>query len=147
MQGIAPIKRLVKAVRKAATAGKRRWPLFVKFAPDMEAKALLASADAALSAGADGLILTNTTLSRTGLPSGTHPEGGLSGRPVQALSDAALSRMAKHTKGRVPLIGVGSVFTAEDARRKLDLGASLVQAYTGFIYEGPGMAHKILKSL
>ena len=147
LQGIAPIKRLVRAVRKAAMQGRRKLPLFVKFAPDMEVKALLASADAALGAGADGLILTNTTLSRTGLPSGTHPEGGLSGRPVQALSDAALSRMAKHTKGRVPLIGVGSVFSAEDVRRKLDLGAALVQAYTGFIYEGPGMAHGILNSL
>lgn len=143
LQGVKPIKALVKAVSKA----RGKTPLFVKLAPDLSAKELLASSDAILGAGADGLILTNTTLSRQGLPSGPHPEGGLSGKPVQALADQALARVAKHTKGRVPLMGVGGVFTSADARRKLDLGASLVQVYTGFIYQGPGMAGSILKGL
>lgn len=122
-------------------------PLFVKLAPDLSPKDLLASGDAALAGGADGLILTNTTLSRQGLGAGTHPEGGLSGKPLAGQADACLAAMARHTRGRVPLIGVGGVFTAEDVRRKLDLGAHLVQVYTGFIYEGPGMAAGILREL
>jgi dihydroorotate dehydrogenase len=139
LQAVKPVRSLVAAVSKALKRGKRR-PLFVKFSPDMAPKDLLASCDAALNAGADGLILTNTTLSRQGLAPGGHPEGGLSGLPVQARSDAALKAVAKHTKGRVPLMGVGGVFTAADVRRKLDLGADLVQVYTGFIYEGPALA-------
>lgn len=155
LQGVKPIRSLVAAVarelrpprRRKGEAPARRPPLFVKFAPDMGPKDLLASADAALGAGADGLILTNTTLSRDGLPAGAHPEGGLSGRPVQARSDAALARVARHTRGRVPLIGVGGIFEAADARRKLELGASLVQIYTGFIYGGPATARRLCQGL
>lgn len=146
LQAVKPVRSLVKAVAKALKRGERR-PLFVKFSPDMAPKDLLASCDAALNAGADGLILTNTTLSREGLGAGGHPEGGLSGLPVQARSDAALKAVSKHTKGRVPLIGVGGVFTGQDARRKLDLGATLVQVYTGFIYEGPGLAGALCRDL
>lgn len=146
LQAVKPVKQLVKAVAKALKRGTPR-PLLVKFSPDMAPKDLLASCDAALSAGADGLILTNTTLSREGLPAGQHPEGGLSGLPVREKSDAALKAVSKHTRGRVPLIGVGGIFTAEDARRKLDLGASLVQVYTGFIYQGPGLAKALCANL
>jgi dihydroorotate dehydrogenase len=147
LQGAAAIRRLIKPVRKACVVDKRKLPLFVKFSPDMVPRALLASVDAALAAGADGLILTNTTLSREGLPEGQHPEGGVSGRPVQELADQALAAVAKHTRGRVPLIGVGGIFSGADARRKQDLGADLVQVYTGFIYEGPGQARRIAQSL
>jgi dihydroorotate dehydrogenase len=147
LQGAAAIRRLLKPLRKACRIGKRPLPLLVKFAPDLPVRQLLASADAALAAGANGLILTNTTLSREGLPPGQHPEGGLSGKPVQGLADAALAAVAKHTRGRVPLLGVGGLFTAADAQRKLDLGASLLQGYTGFIYQGPGFARQVLRGL
>jgi dihydroorotate dehydrogenase len=147
LQGSAAIHRLIKPIRKACVIGKRKLPLLVKFSPDMAPRELLASVDAALTAGADGLILTNTTLSRAGLPAGQHPEGGLSGGPVQALADRALAAVAKHTRGRVPLIGVGGIFNADDARRKLDLGADLVQAYTGFIYQGPAFARQVTLGL
>jgi dihydroorotate dehydrogenase len=147
LQGSVAIRRLIKPIRKACRIGKRKLPLLVKFSPDMAARELLASVDAALAAGADGLILTNTTLSRAGLPAGAHPEGGLSGKPVQALADRALAAVAKHTRGRVPLVGVGGIFQAEDARRKLELGADLVQAYTGFIYQGPAFARQITQGL
>jgi dihydroorotate dehydrogenase len=147
LQGSAAIRRLVRSVRKACTIGKRKLPLLVKFSPDMVPKELLASVDAALAAGADGIILTNTTLSRAGLPGAEHPEGGLSGLPVRALADATLAAVARHTRGRVPLVGVGGVFNAADARRKLELGASLVQGYTGFIYQGPSYAQQILRGL
>lgn len=143
LQGVKPIRALVRAVGKACG----RTPLFVKLAPDLGPRALLASVDACLGAGADGLILTNTTLSREGLGPGPHPEGGLSGAPLRAWADQALARVARHTRGRIPLIGVGGVFTAQDARRKLELGASLVQVYTGLVYQGPGMAKRMVQGL
>jgi dihydroorotate dehydrogenase len=147
LQGAAAIRRLIRPLRKACRRGREKLPLLVKFSPDMAPKELLASVDAALGAGADGLILTNTTLSREGLGPGPHPEGGLSGRPVQALADGALAAVAKHTRGRVPLVGVGGIFSGADARRKLDLGASLLQVYTGFIYEGPGQPRLLARAL
>jgi len=143
LQGPRSVKALVSALKRA----KKAPPLFVKLAPDLAPKDLLASGDAAMAGGADGLILTNTTLSRQGLGPGGHPEGGLSGKPLAKQADACLAAMARHTRGRVPLIGVGGVFNAEDVRRKLELGARLVQVYTGFIYEGPGMAAGIQREL
>ena len=142
LQAKGAVKKLV-----AALAKKTKKPLFIKFAPDMEAKALLASCEAALAAGAKGLILTNTTLGRDGLGQGPHPEGGMSGAPLTAKSGAALAAVAKMTRGRVPLIGVGGIMCPEDAARKLDLGACLVQVYTGFIYRGPGFAGQIARHL
>jgi len=144
LQGPRSLKKLAAALKRSLRrrAGAQP-PLFVKLAPDLAPKDLLASCDAALSGGADGLILTNTTLSREGLAGGQHPEGGLSGAPLRAKADACLSAVARHTRGRVPLIGVGGVSTPGHARQKLDLGASLVQVYTGFIYEGPCIARKI----
>jgi dihydroorotate dehydrogenase len=136
-------RRVAKGLRRAGDG----IPVLVKLAPDLEGKELLRSAEAALSGGANGLILTNTTLSREGLPPGAHPEGGLSGLPLQARADAALSAVARLTKGRVPLVGVGGVFTPEDAKRKLDLGAHLVQVYTGFIYQGPGLCRQLTGGL
>ncbi|HTB21195.1 MAG TPA: quinone-dependent dihydroorotate dehydrogenase [bacterium] len=148
LQGPRSIRALVTVLARALKARPgRRPPLFVKLAPDLAPRELLASGDAALAGGADGLILTNTTLSRAGLGAGQHPEGGLSGRPLRVQADACLGAVARHTRGRVPLIGVGGVFTAEDLRRKLDLGAVLVQVYTGFIYEGPGMAAGMQREL
>ncbi len=138
LQGSLAIKRLVRALRKECVgADGARLPLLVKFAPDLTLREINASVEAALSAGADGLILCNTTLSRQGLPSAAYPDGGLSGGPVGPMADLALERVAKLTRGRVPLIGVGGILTAADARRKLDLGAWLLQVYTGFIYQGP----------
>jgi len=147
LQGPENIRKLVSVLARALKSNQtRRPPLFVKLAPDLPSEDLLASGDAALEGGADGLILTNTTLSRQGLGDGAHPEGGLSGAPLRDLSDACLTAMARHTQGRVPLIGVGGVFTAQDLRRKLDQGAVLVQVYTGFIYEGPAMAKSLLEA-
>jgi len=148
LQGPRTIRALASALAKALkrTPG-RRPPLFVKLAPDLEPRDLLASCDAALAGGAQGLILTNTTLDRAVLPAARDVEGGLSGAPLRNKADACLAAVAKHTRGRIPLIGVGGVFTAADLRRKLDLGAGLVQVYTGFIYEGPGMACKVCQDL
>lgn len=123
-------------------------PIFLKLAPDLDDEAAMTAADAAIESGADGLILTNTTISRDGLkgpvPDGT---GGISGRPLFDRSTALLRVVAKHVDRRVAIIGVGGVMDAEDAQQKLDAGADLVQAYSGFIYAGPGFARSVLRGL
>src|SRR5690606_10442951 len=95
-----------------------------------------------LAAGVDGIIVSNTTIARpAGLVNRRREEaGGLSGRPLEARSTALIARVHHLASGKLTIIGVGGVFTADDVRAKLDAGASLVQVYTGFVYEGPGMA-------
>jgi dihydroorotate dehydrogenase len=137
------LKRLLTALVKKA--GKT--PVLLKLAPDLGEKPLKEAANAALSAGCRGLIATNTTLSREGLPPGQYPEGGLSGKPLREMSTRVLSSLAKFTRGRVPLIAVGGIFTAEDARQKMEAGAALVQVYTGFIYEGPSLPSRLCRGL
>lgn len=127
---------------------QKRVPLLVKLAPDLSEQELEDAVGVILETGMDGIIATNTTLSRDGLNSVYAGEsGGLSGKPLRQLSDHVLMRVAKLVDGRIPVVGVGGIMTAEDARRKLDLGASLVQVYTGLIYSGPGLVKQILKNI
>lgn len=123
-------------------------PVLLKVAPDLSSEELEQVVAAAVREGASGLIATNTTLNRSGL---THPcrseVGGLSGRPLTERSTEVIAAARRLAGDRLPIIGVGGVFTADDVRRKLDAGAVLVQAYTGMIYEGPGMAGKVLRDL
>jgi len=122
----------------AAKAGRVK-PLAVKIAPDLDDEQVEAIAELAVKHRLDALIATNTTIGRKGVEGHPHATqaGGLSGRPVFDISTAVLKKLSKHLKGRVPLIGVGGIFTGADARAKIDAGASLVQVYTGFIYRGP----------
>jgi len=143
LQEAKPLKRLLSAVVKAS----RGKPVLLKLAPDLSGVALKEAANAALSSRCVGLIATNTTLSREGLPPGSHPEGGLSGKPLAGLALRKLKELAKFTKGRVPLVAVGGIFTAEDVRLRLEEGASLVQVYTSYIYEGPGLPARLCKGL
>jgi dihydroorotate dehydrogenase len=147
LQAKGKIKKLVGALTKQAKRSSQAKPIFVKFAPDLSDKDLFAACDGALAAGAKGLIISNTTLSREGLGKGPHPEGGMSGAPLLKRADQCLKALAKHTQGRVPLIGVGGIMTAEEAAHKLELGASLIQIYTGFIYQGPGFPGQICLKL
>jgi len=126
-----------------------RWvPLLVKFAPDLDAAQLEAGAQAALDAGADGFIASNTTLSREGLRSpGRREAGGLSGRPLFPLALETLRRLSGTVRGRVPLIGVGGIASAEHAYAFVRAGASLVQLYTGLVYMGPGVVREIKRGL
>ena len=143
LQDTSAIRSLISPLRKEARKQGQPIPLFVKLAPDMSEKELFASVDAALESGVDGLILTNTTLGREGLPEAQWPEGGLSGSLLMEKSTRLLGAVVKHTSGRIPVIGVGGILSVDDAKRKLDAGASLIQLYTGFIYQGPTFPSRI----
>lgn len=137
------LAKLLTAVRQAVVAR----PLFLKIAPDLSDEAVDDVVDVARSCGADGLICTNTTITRPVAHPLAQEAGGLSGRPVFDRSTEVLRRAYRRTGGALPLIGVGGVFDGEDAWRKICAGASLVQIYTGFIYGGPALPKRILDTL
>jgi dihydroorotate dehydrogenase len=125
---------------------KKKIPLLVKLAPDLSAAELDEAIDVILSTNMDGIIATNTTLARGGLRSNYREEdGGLSGSPLRVRSEAALRQILARLEGRIPVISVGGIMTPEDAKRRLDMGAALIQVYTGLIYQGPGLVKKILE--
>ncbi len=142
--GVLQVENAVLADRHGI--GKR--PLLVKIAPDLTWDELDEIITAVSDNQISGIIATNTTLSRDGL---THPNkkerGGMSGRPLRQRSNEIVAYIHRQTGGQLPIIGVGGVRTADDVRAKLDAGASLVQLYTGLIYEGPGMIGRILRKL
>ncbi len=137
------LARLLTAVRRAVVAR----PLFLKIAPDLTDEAVDEVVDVARACGADGLICTNTTVSRPVAHPLAAEAGGLSGRPLFDRSTRVLRRAFRRSGGRLPMIGVGGVFDGEDAWRKICAGASLVQVYTGFVYGGPGLPRRILDTL
>jgi dihydroorotate dehydrogenase len=127
-------------------------PLLVKIAPDLQECDLEAIVDVAERAGLSGIIATNTTTSRarlktTGSVIEEYGEGGLSGAPLRAQSTEIIAALYRLTRGRIPIIGVGGIFNAADAWEKICAGASLIQIYTGFIYEGPGIVRDINEGL
>ena len=127
----------------------RAIPVLVKLSPDSAENELLRSADAAVEGGAAGLIATNTTVARPNLRSGAASKeaGGLSGAPLKAAATSACRLLFRHFGKRVPIVGVGGIFTAADAYERIRSGATLVQVYTALIYEGPGMVQEILTGL
>ena len=127
-------------------------PLLLKIAPDLTEEEISWIVEIAVRAGVAGIIATNTTVGRDGLQSPTarikaSGEGGLSGAPLRTRSNEVIQMIYRLTNGSLPIIGVGGVFTAEDAWEKICAGASLIQLYTGFIYEGPGIARNINEGL
>lgn len=144
LQEASKVRSLLEAVKKAMRPGL---PLFVKLAPDLSDRDLDATLDAVRAAHTDGLILTNTTLDKSSVPAASGMEGGLSGRPLTDRSTAIIRRAYRHTSGRLPIIGVGGIFSGEDALAKIRAGASLVQLYTGYIYEGPMLPARICRTL
>jgi dihydroorotate dehydrogenase len=144
------IRRLVEeavnlARRTDKTENSQPIPVLVKIAPDFDGNGVEETVDAALSGGAAGIIATNTTVSREGLtPSQTiYEAGGLSGAPLRTRANRIVSRIFRLTNGRTPIIGVGGIFNAQDAFERICSGATLVQVYTGLIYEGPGLIRRI----
>lgn len=118
-------------------------PLLVKIAPDLSESEIEAIVDIALKLKLAGIIATNTTISREGLQTKIEETGGLSGKPLTKHSTEVISTIYKYSKGKIPIIGVGGIFTAEDAFEKICAGASLLQAYTGFIYQGISFARDV----
>lgn len=123
-------------------------PLAVKIAPDMTETETVQVAQALLSHKVDGVIATNTSLHREGLKSVYQEEvGGLSGCPINRRSTAMIALLAGELSGKIPIIGVGGIFSAEDAMAKIHAGASLVQIYTGLIYQGPRLVKETARAL
>ncbi len=125
----------------------RRVPLAVKIAPDLEPEDIQAIAEALVRHGIDAVIATNTTAARIGVEGLPHAgeAGGLSGKPLSEKSTDVVRRLSEALGGKLPIIACGGIFNAEDARRKLDAGASLIQIYTGLIYRGPGLVTEIAR--
>lgn len=127
---------------------KKRIPILVKLSPDMSEAELDDAIEAVLRSRMDGIIVTNTTLAREGVRSSLRGEsGGLSGAPLKVRSEAVLSQTVKKVNGEVPIVSVGGIMNPDDAKKRLDMGATLIQIYTGLIYQGPGLVGKILRAL
>lgn len=124
-------------------------PLAVKIAPDLDKEEIADIASRLVSAGIDAVIATNTTSSRPALAEQSLAEqtGGLSGRPLRELANETLSQLVSQLQGQLPVIAVGGISSAADAHEKIRLGASLVQVYSGFIYQGPGLIHDCTRKL
>ena len=146
LQAEARLSAILQAVRMAVP---RRPPLLVKIAPDLSAAGLEAVVTASIEGGAEGLIVSNTTISRPpGLRSGWAEEaGGLSGAPLLALSNAVLLQAARLAAGRLVLVGVGGVASGRDVLTKIRAGASLVQLYSALVYAGPALIGRLRREL
>lgn len=129
-----------------AVENGHRTPLLVKLAPDLEDHELDDALDVLLSSGVDGVIATNTTISRDSLrsPAAAEP-GGLSGAPLRARSTQILRRIVGNLQGKLPVVAAGGVMSYADFNEKLDAGADLVQVYTGLVYRGPGLVRELLR--
>ena len=148
LQGPAALAALLAGVMEARAALQTPIPVFLKIAPDLTDEDLAGIAEVALSAGLSGIIATNTTLAREGLKS-THAgeQGGLSGAPLFEKSTRVLARLSQLTDGKLPLIGVGGISSAEEAYAKIRAGASAVQIYTAMVYHGLSLAARVAKAL
>lgn len=118
-------------------------PLFVKISPDMTEGDMAEVVEVVIEAGITGIIATNTTIAREGVVSHVEQTGGLSGKPLKDRAATVIRQLYRMTEGKIPLIGVGGIFTAQDAYERIRAGASLVQVYTGMVYEGPFVARHI----
>lgn len=153
LQDAAQLRTILDSLQQENQAQK---PLLVKIAPDLEEKAILDILELAQTYQLAGVIATNTTICRDHLQtqliaktgkSITEEAGGISGKPLQKRSTEVIRLIWQNTQGQLPIIGVGGIFTAEDAWEKITAGASLIQIYTGWVYEGPWMIQRILKGI
>jgi dihydroorotate dehydrogenase len=127
---------------------EKRIPLLVKLAPDLTPSELDDALEVILLTHMDGVIATNTTLEREGLQSSRQSEtGGLSGSPLRVKSEAILEQVVQRVNGQIPIVSAGGIMNSEDAKRRIDMGAALVQVYTGLVYRGPGLVKKIIRAL
>lgn len=152
LQEREPLTRLLRALQQDNLARPKSKPILLKIAPDLTDSQLDDIVAIVAETQIAGVIATNTTISRADLKTNAQTvadigAGGVSGQPVRSRSTEVIRYLHQKSGGSFPIIGVGGVFTAEDALEKLRAGASLVQIYTGFIYEGPGMAKRICEGI
>jgi dihydroorotate dehydrogenase len=152
LQDKEPLDRLLQAVVQetqaiaASNGEKSAKPVLVKIAPDLSWAQIDDVVEVCLRRNIRGIIATNTTLSRADLRHNSGEAGGLSGGPLHMRAVEIVRYLSKTLDGRIPIVGVGGIFGADDAKRMFDAGASLIQIYTGFIYEGPGIIRHINSS-
>ena len=143
LQGGDELNLLLSAIalekQKLSDTYKKQVPLFLKIAPDLDADQIQNIAELLIKYQIDAVIATNTTIARDAVAHLPHGQetGGLSGAPVKASSDAVIRQLAKTLNGQLPIIGVGGILSGQDAKDKIESGASLVQLYSGLIYKGP----------
>ncbi len=152
LQGREMLEQLLGAIQKereTISLGRGgNAPILVKIAPDLSDEELEDAVGVILDKGMDGIIATNTTLARDGLRSRHQSEsGGLSGSPLKVRSEAVLRQVVKLVNGKVPIVSVGGIMNPDDAKKRLALGASLIQVYTGLVYRGPKLVREIVQSL
>ncbi len=148
LQEKEPLKKLLLSLQNHKLQTTNSKPILLKIAPDLTDEQLLDIIDIVKETQIAGVIATNTTISRDGLQSDNKTEtGGLSGKPLTNRSTGVIRFLSEKSNKSFPIIGVGGIHTVEDALEKLEAGASLVQLYTGFIYEGPQLIKKINKAL
>lgn len=148
LQGPAALTALLARVMEVRDGLATPIPVFLKIAPDLTPEEIAEIGEIAVVAGLAGIIATNTTLSREGLRSAMRNEtGGLSGAPLFEKSTRVLAQLSQATQGRLPLIGVGGISSAEQAYAKIRAGASAVQLYTAMVYQGIGLAARIAQGL
>lgn len=152
LQNKEPLKELLSALKAEDAKFSKRKPILLKIAPDLTNEQLDDIVEIVRETGIDGIIATNTTISRDGI-NYTEDEikafgnGGMSGQPVKKRSTEVIRYLHEKTNGEIPIIGVGGISDAQDVREKLEAGASLVELFTSFIYNGPACVKKILKEL
>ena len=148
LQGAEALARLLAGVMEARDSLGRALPVFLKIAPDLSDGELTELAEVAQAGGVAAIIATNTTLGRDGLKSAHRDEaGGLSGAPLFETSTRVLARLSQLTEGKMPLVGVGGISSAEEAYAKIRAGASAVQLYSALVYEGLSLAGRVAQGL
>ena len=148
LQDKEPLTKLLQKLQDLNNKKENRKPILLKIAPDLTDSQLLDIIDIVSETKIDGIIATNTTISREGLQSNNKSEiGGLSGKPVSKRSTEVIRFLSHKSNKAFPIIGVGGIHSAEDALEKIEAGADLIQLYTGFIYEGPKLIKDINKAI
>lgn len=148
LQEKGPLLEILHTLQLRNNEKKIRKPILLKIAPDLSDDQLMDIIEIVNTSKIDGVIATNTTIDRDGLVSGNKKEmGGLSGKPLTARATEVIRFLSEKSDNAFPIIGVGGIHSSRDALEKLEAGASLVQLYTGFVYEGPALIKKINKEI
>ncbi len=152
LQEKEPLMALLSTLKEKNKEFDHPKPILLKIAPDLTNEQLDDIVEIVEEVALDGIIATNTTISREGLKTSAESvneigAGGLSGKPVKSRSTEVIRYITEKSNGKIPVIGVGGIHSAKDAIEKMEAGAKLVQLYTGFIYEGPGLIRRINKKL